>query len=168
MRNSITKLITLTMALAAIAVIGSSWTTQAQQVRVFKGTALAGFIPGQSLHCSMAYVGRPEEGGGPVRVTAYVYDSAGNLLSRTDPVELRLGQFHTYVIDRDGLPVEGDARTRRAQVRVEFRFQVDARQTLSPAENFLATVETVENRSGKASSSLGGDYFTGTVTVSGD
>lgn len=161
MRNSITKLITLTMAVTAIAVISSSWTTQAQHVKVFKGTALAGFTPGQSLHCSMAYLGRSEEGGGTVQVTTYVYDAAGRLLSRTDPVELRRGQFLTSIIDRDGLPVEGAARTRRAQVRVEFQFQVDASQTLISDKDFLVTVEGVNN-------STGGSYFTGTPPVSDD
>ena len=161
MRNSITKLITLTMAVAALAVVGYIGTAEAQNVRVFRGTALAGFVPGQSLHCSMAYLGRSEEGGGTVQVTTYVYDQTGRLLSRTDPVELRRGQFHTSIIDRDGLPVEGEARTRRAQVRVEFQFQVDASQTLISDKDFLVTVEGVNNSSG-------GSYFTGTPPVSDD
>ena len=149
------------MAAAALAVVGYIGTAEAQNVRVFRGAALAGFIPGQSLHCSMAYLRGSEEGGGTVQVTTYVYDATGRLLSRTDPVELRRGQFHTYIIDRDGLPVEGETRTRRAQVRVEFQFQVDASNTLISDKDFLVTVEGVNNSSG-------GSYFTGTPPVSDD
>jgi hypothetical protein len=109
----------------------------------------------------MAYLGGSEEGGGTVQVTTYVYDSTGRLLSRTDPVELRRGEFHTSIIDRDGLPVEGEARTRRAQVRVEFQFQADASQTLISDKDFLVTVEGVNNSSG-------GSYYTGTLPVSDD
>jgi hypothetical protein len=159
-RSRITKLIAITMAVTTLAVVGYIGTAEAQNVRVYSGTAIVGFIPGQSLHCSMAYLNGSEEAG-PVRVQAYVYDATGRLLSRTDPVELRRGQFNTYNIDRDGLPVEGEARTRRAQVRVEFQFQVDASQTLISDKDFLVTVEGVNNSSG-------GSYFTGTPPVSDD
>ena len=163
--NRISKLIAITMTVAALAAVGHIGTAEAQNVRVFRGTAIAGFIPGQSLYCSMAYLNRSEEGGGPVRVQAYIYDSTGRLLSRTDPVELQPDQFQTFIIDRDALPVEGEAGTRRAQVRVDFQFQADASHTLISERNFLASAETVDNRTG---GTAGGPYFTGSVTVSDD
>ena len=105
-RSRITKLIAITMAVAAIAVIGSSWAAgpacAAGQVAMGDGSVRfisppIGFIPGQRLSLSVLYPN--EEGSRPARVQAYIYDSAGNLLSQTDPVELRPGRFHTFHFD---------------------------------------------------------------------
>jgi hypothetical protein len=166
MRNTMTKLITLTVAVAAIAVIGSSFKTEAHNVRVFSGAALAGFIPGQELRLNMANLSTREEAIGPVRVQAYIYDSTGRLLSRTDPVEVSAGQFHTFIIEREDLAVEGEAETGRLQVWADFEFQVEASNRQISSDRFLATIEGVDNRTG--GEHLRGSYFAGTVSVSGD
>ena len=147
--NRISKLLAITLAVAAMAVGGSIWTTEAQGGMLFVATDVGvyGFIPGQSLSFSVANTRTQEEGGGPVRVQAAIYDSTGRLLSQTDPVEVPPGQFRTIRFNRDDLRVAGEPGTGRVQVQPDFQFQADANQSFSP-EDISFTMELVNNSTG--------------------
>jgi hypothetical protein len=164
MRNTITKLITITIAVAAIAVIGAHRAAgQTHEVGHWQGFAptLAGFIPGQTLRLSMANLSTGEEGIGSVQVQAYIYDSYGNLLSQTVPVEVPTKQFHSFDFKRDDLPARGEAGTGRLQVRAEIVCRYSgSTEPISP-DRLLVSLEVFDTGSG-------GNYFTGTVTVSGE
>ena len=118
------------------------------------------FTPGESLDYSLFYPN--EEGSQPVQVRTYVYDSYGNLLSQTYPVVLRPGDGHTFKIKRDDLRVAGDERTGRLLVLTGIQC-VLMDGSMRPVKLHVS-MEHV-NRTG---STTGGNYFTGTVTVSDD
>jgi hypothetical protein len=126
-----------------------------------KLNAPIGFMPGQKFRYSFFYP--KEEGDQPVSVTAYVYDSYGNLLKQTDPVVLRPGDFHALNIYRDDLPVPGEQMTGRLQVREGIQAAL-MDGSVRPVK-LVVSMEVVNNRTGSTS---GGDYYTGTVSVSGD
>ena len=126
-----------------------------------KLNAPIGFYPGQKFRYSFFYP--KEEGDQPVSVTTYVYDSYGNLLRQTDPVVLQPGDLHVLDIDRDDLRVPGEEGTGRLQVRAGI--QVAAMDGSVRPVKLSVSMEVVNNRTGSTS---GGDYFTGTVSVSGD
>jgi hypothetical protein len=123
--------------------------------------ALIGFIPGERL--SFTVLNPPEEGGTPVRAQAYIYDGIGRLTARTAEVDLRPGQSYTFAFNHEDLPLAGEEGTGRKQVRavVQVAFMDGSVRPFK----LPVWVEIVNNRTG---SSSGGDYFTGTVTVSGD
>ena len=154
-RSRITKLIAITMAVAAIAVIGSSWAAgpacAAGQVAMGDGSVRfisppIGFIPGQRLSLSVLYPN--EEGSRPARVQAYIYDSAGNLLSQTDPVELRPGRFHTFHFDRDDLLVAGEPETGRLQVSPGIGILRSRDGGSTWVNNLPASLELVDKHTG--------------------
>lgn len=118
------------------------------------------FTPGESLDYSFFYPS--EEGSQPVQVRAYVYDSYGNLLKQTYPVELRPGHGHTFKIKRDDLRVAGEELTGRLLVRTVLQC-VLMDGSMRPIKLHVSTERV--NRTG---STTGGNYFTGTVTVSDD
>ena len=118
------------------------------------------FGPGERLDYS--FFNPNEEGSRSVSVSSYSYDSAGNLLSQTDPVVLRPGDGHTFVVTRDDLHVAGEERTGRLLVRTEIR--VSSMDGSVLPIKLHVSMEHV-NRIGVSS---GGNYFTGTITVSGD
>ena len=170
-RNTITKFIRMTIAVAAMAVIGSigmpgraaganAQTAPGDGSVRFVSKSI-GFIPGQTLRFSVANLSAREEGIGSVHVQAYIYDSYGNLLSQTGPVEVPAERFSILDFKRDDLLVAGEARTRRLQVRGEIicRYS-NSSEPISP-DRLLVSLEGF-NTAG------GGDYFTGTVTVSDD
>ena len=66
------------------------------------------FKPGESLYYGL--FNPNEEGSRSVSVTRYTYDSVGNVVSQTDPVVLRPGHSHTFVVKRDDLRVAGEDR----------------------------------------------------------
>ena len=120
-----------------------------------------GLPPGERL--SLTFYNPKEEGSKPARVTTYVYDSANRLISQTDPVVLLPGQFYTTNIDSDDLRGAVELGTGLPQVRVSTEM-VSMDGSERPVE-LPFSIERVNTRTG---SSSGGDYFTGTVSVSGD
>jgi len=104
-----------------------------------------------------------EEGSQPVRVQAYVYDSYGNLLRQTDPVVLRPGEFQAFDINRDELRVPGENGKGLLQVRGGI--QVALLDGSVRTVKLPVSLEIINNSTGSTS---GGNYFTGTVTVSDD
>ena len=142
-RITITKLIAITMAITAMAVVGSSWSAEAQHVRVFDGITFVGFIPGETLRFSVGNLSARRRGGEPVRAQVKLYDAQGNVIARSQEVEVLPGQFHTFNFNRDDLPLAGEPGTGRLQVGVDFQFQADA------STSFSASMETVDNRTGQ-------------------
>jgi hypothetical protein len=100
------------------------------------------------LSLSVANPRTEEEGGEPVRAQAYIYDSYGNLLSRTDPVEVPAGQFRTFAFSRDDLRVAGEPGTGRVEVRpgIGILRSRDGGSTWS--NNIHASMELVDNSTG--------------------
>ena len=163
-RSTITKLIAITMAVAAMAVIGSSWTTEAQgRLYVATDVGIYGFVHGETARFSVAYPSTTEEGTEPVRVQAYIYDSLGRLVSQTDPVEVRPGQFRTFDFNRDDLPLAGEEGTGRLQLRgvIQVAFMDGSvRHVKLPV-----SMEVMDNRTGQTISFLAFGEFRGGVYV---
>lgn len=120
-----------------------------------------GLIPGQSLRYT--FYNQNDPSSQPVRVRAYVYDATGRLLTQTDPVELRPGQAHTVEIKRDDLRVADEEVMKRLQVRAGF--QVALMDGSVRNVNIPVWLELVDTATG---ATQGGEYYTGTVTVSSD
>lgn len=118
-------------------------------------------LPGQSLRYT--FYNENDPGSQPVRVRAYVYDATGRLLAQTDPVELQPGQTHTVEIKRDDLRVAGEGLTGRSQMRAGF--QVALMDGSVRNVNIPVWLELVDTATG---TTQGGNYYTGSVTVSGD
>ena len=118
-------------------------------------------IPGQSLRYT--FYNQNDPSSQPVRARAYIYDATGRLLTQTDPVEMRPGQAQTVEIKRDDLRVAGDEVTKRLQVRAGF--QVTLMDASVRNVNIPVWLELVDTATG---TTQGGEYFTGSVTVSSD
>jgi hypothetical protein len=99
----------------------------------------------------------------PVSVTSYTYDTMGNLTSQTGPVRLEPGECHTFDVNYDDLRLKGEEGSGRVQLSgvVQFSFMDGS---VRPVKVHVWR-EVVNNQTG---STTGGDYFTGTVTVSSD
>lgn len=167
-RVAITTLITIVMAVTAMAVTSSS-RGNSQVVNTFLYNVPAfGFVPGQTVRFSAANLSTEEEGSQPVRVQASVYDSFGNLLSQTDPVQLRAGHLQAFDVKRDDLSAVGEPNTARLQMRAVLRVVFSDGSERYLPEQFSVSMEIMDSRTGGTVVNIGGDYFTGTVTVSGD
>lgn len=129
-----------------------------------KLNAPIGLVPGQRL--SYTFLNPNEEDSQPVRVQAYIYDATGRLLTQADPVELRPGQLHRFDVDRDDLRVAGEQLTGRLQVRAGI--QVALMDGSVRHVNIPVWMELVDKSTGTTIDGGYGDYYTGTVSVSGD
>lgn len=99
----------------------------------------------------------------PVSVRAYGYDAIGRLMTLMDPVVLRPGDSYSAIINRDDLLEEGEKGSGRVHMGTGIKAVLmdgSVRHVDLPV-----WVELVDNRTGQ---SHGGDYFTGSITVSGD
>ena len=118
--------------------------------------------PDQSLRFTL--FNPNEEGSQTVRVTTYTYDSMGRLARQSNPVELRPGEAHTFDVSYDDLRLTAEDGTGIVQVRSGM--QVALMDGSVRYVKLHGSMEVVANSTG---STIGeGDYFTRTVTVSGD
>ena len=99
----------------------------------------------------------------PVSATTYTYDSLGRLASQTTPVRLGPGESHTFDINYDDLRMKAEEGSGRKQMSGVVQFAL-MDGSVRPVKVHIWR-EVVNNRTG---STTGGNYFTGTVTVSGD
>lgn len=123
--------------------------------------ASVGFSHGERLSVT---VFSPPDTGTPVRTTTYVYDGIGRTIARSAEVELRPDQSYTFAFNRDELPEAGEEKTGRLQVHAVV--QVAMLDGSVRSVRLPVWVAVVNNRTGSTTS--GGNYFCGTVTVSGD
>lgn len=117
-----------------------------------------GLLPEHSLR----YTALNEESE-PVSVTGYTYDSLGRLTSQTSPVRLEPGECRTFDVNYDDLWVKGEEGSGRVQLSGVVQFALTD-GSVRPVKVHVWR-EVVNNRTG---SSTGGDYFTGSITVSGE
>ncbi len=167
-RNTFTKLITMTIAVVAMAVSGSIGTAEAQHVRVFdaRGYYLLGITPGQTLRISAGNLSTSKEGSEQVRAQVKLYDAQGNVLALSEEVELRPGQFRTFDFNRDDLLVAGEPGTGRLQVRAGIGILKSLDGGATWPNSIPVSIEVVDNRTGKTVSSfVAFPGFTGGVFV---
>jgi hypothetical protein len=173
-RNATTKLITITMAMAAMAVIESGWTpggvfasgpTAAEifpQRSVIATIPPIGIVPGQMLRFSVVNPNTSEDTE-PVRAQVLLYDAQGNVLKRSQEVYVPFGQFRSFDFSRDELPAAGERDTGRLQVRGEITFWfIDNPEQIAP-DQFPAAMELVDKSTGETIQSR---WYIGYVKVS--
>ena len=168
-RNTITKLIAITMAVAAMAVIGASLAagqagaagrSDINDIYVFRSPV--GIIPEQSLRISVGNNAEPI--GSPIVWTYEVRNTGGVPLYESEWKYVPVRRFSFSDVSREDLNTEGEPGTRRAEVMVTVTLRAPAG---SNPEDYACSLEVVDNRTG-ATTIYQGDYFTGSVTVSGD
>ena len=149
-RNTITKLITITMAVAALAatgvLCGAGWLqpVEAQSgdgsVRFVSYTSI-GIVHGQRVRLS---VGNPEESTGNRFVYVYytVSKPSGDPLYESEWIRVPSGEFRCSDVSREDLNTEGEPGTGRAQVMVIVTIIAPAG---SNPEDFPGSLEVIED-----------------------
>ena len=99
----------------------------------------------------------------PVSMTGYTYDALGRLTSQTAPVRVGPGECHTFDVNYDDLRVKGEEGSGRKQLSGVVQF-VLGDGSVRPVKVHVWR-EVINNQTG---STTDGNYFTGTVSVSGD
>ena len=174
-RNTITKFVTMAIAVAAIAFIGSTGMLghpSGAHAQVVMGdgsvrflSSSIGYVSGETLRFNVVNAHEILQGSGSVLAHVKVFDGQGNVLAQSEEVKLAAGQFHSFDFNRDAIAAAGDATTGRLQVRAEIVCKITNSPEPIAADKFLISIEVVDTRSGSNGS---GDYLTGTVTVSAD
>lgn len=115
-RNMITKLIT-TAALAVLVGTGSTSTAEAQHVRLFDGVTFAAVVPGQTLRFTVMNLTTQAQGGHAIRARVLLYDENGNVIARSQDVEVSPGEFRAIDFKHEDLSADGDSATGRIEMR---------------------------------------------------
>ena len=166
-RSRITKLIAITMAVAAIAVIGSSWAAgragaaglSDPDIYIKFPSRVVGIIPEQKLRISVGSAANSSTRGWFRYQTT---SPSGVPLYESEWIEVPPGEFRFSDVSRRDLNTEGEPGTGRAQVMVTVTLRAPA--GFNP-EDLVCSLEVVDERTG---GTIVGDYYTGTVTVSDD
>ncbi|HEY7547665.1 MAG TPA: hypothetical protein VID27_22395, partial [Blastocatellia bacterium] len=144
--NTITKLLTVAICVAAITVIGVHRTAGQGVNTTSESHFIVGFAPGQTLRFSL--FNPMDQGREPVSAQAYIYDSTGRLISQTEKTDIPAGQFRSLNINRDLLSEAGEAGTGRLQVRgvIQVAFSDGSVRTVS--KSLTLSIEVIDNRNG--------------------
>ena len=166
-RSTITKLIAITMAVAAIAVTGSSLAagragaagrSDINDIYVFR--SIIGITSDQSLRVSVGNTANTI--GDQAQFTFTVTNSGGVSLYESEWIRVPPEEFRFSGVSRRDLNTEGEPGTDRAEVMVTVTIRVPAG---SNPKDLLGSLEVVDEGTG---GTIVGDYFTGTPPVSDD
>lgn len=154
LRQTITKLFTITFAVAALAAVSYAWIPgrgAAGQVGMSDGSVRfispsISFMPGQMIRLNAYSPSRSDLQIATFSWGATILDADGNILARSESVSLSSGNFRSVEFLRDDLHVEGEPVTGRLQVDCDFQFQADAQPVQSTSVPFLISVEVIDTR----------------------
>jgi hypothetical protein len=151
-RNRITKLITITMVVAAMAVIGSSWAagragaagrSDVNDMYIFQSPV--GIIPGEGLRISVGSAANSSTTGWFRYSTT---NPGGVPLYESEWIEVPQGGFDFSDVSRRDLNTEGEPGTRRVQMMV--RVEIEAPSGSKPSD-VIVSVEIIEEATGRTS-----------------
>ena len=155
-RSRITKLIAITMAMAAIAVIGSSLVAgragaagrqDVNDIYVYR--TLVGIIPGQGIRVSVGNTA--ETPGSTVTWTYKVTNTGGVPLYESEWMYVPVRRFSFSDVSREDLNTEGEPRTRRAEVMVTVTIQAPAG---SNPDDYIGSLELIDEETGRTVAAL--------------
>ena len=152
-RNRITKLITITIAVAAIAVISSSWAAgragaagRSDVNDIYVSRSLVGIIDGQAVRISVGNTANSS--GTPIVWTYKVTNTGGVPLYESERIQVPGGEFCSSDVPRRDLNTEGEPGTRRVQMMV--RVEIEAPSGSNPSD-VIVSVEIIEETTGRTS-----------------
>jgi len=151
-RQTITKLRTVTLAVAAIAVLGSSAIAgrasaygsaapqnNLKQIALFSPPI--SFVSGETFRISVVNPNSMDQSSTRVNGKVKLFDASGQLLAESEEVVLPPRQTRNFDFLRDDLRVEGEPVTGRLEVRAEIHYRyIESRGQVSP-NHFPVTVE---------------------------
>jgi hypothetical protein len=148
--NRISKLIAITMAVAAIAVIGSSWAAgragaagRSDINDIYVSRSIIGIIPGQGIRVS---VGNTAVSPGSTVTWTHKVTNPGNVpLYESEWKYVPVRRFSFSDVSREDLNTEGEPGTRRAEVMVTVTLRVPAG---SNPEDFPGSLEIIKEETG--------------------
>jgi hypothetical protein len=108
---------------------------------------LMGIVPGQTLRVTLFNPPASESDTQvePVSGHVKVFDGSGNLIAQSPEQIIPSGEFRSFDLNRDALPLRGEAGTNRAQARIKPFFKFES-ERLSP---ILASFEIVDTGTGR-------------------
>ena len=162
-RSRITKLIAITMAVAAMAVIGSSLAAgragaaglSDPDIYIKFPSRVVGIIPGEGLRISVGSAANSI--GDQADFTIKVTNAGGVPLYDSEWKYVPVRRFSFLDVSREDLNTEGEPGTRRAEVMVTVTLRVPAG---SNPEDFFGSLEVVDERTGSTK------WYIGYVKVS--
>jgi len=151
-RQTITKLMTIITAAAAVAILGSSaiagWASaygsgapqnNLKQIALFSPPV--SFGSGETFRVSVVNPSAMEQGSTRVNGKVKLLDAFGKLLAESEEVVLPPGQIRNFDFLRDDLHVQGEPVTGRLEVRAEIHYRyIESKGQISP-NHFPVTVE---------------------------
>lgn len=145
-RNTITKLIVITMAVAVAALAAADVKAQVGDGSVkFVSYASIGIVPGQKVRVSMS---NPEESTGNATLSFSFYlahqtnSSSSTPLYKSEVIKVPPKEFRFSDVTREDLNTEGEPETRRAEVRVEVTIVAPAGNN---PEDFPCSLEIIKD-----------------------
>ena len=170
-RNAITKLVTITLAVAAMAVLGSSGMAgravasgsaasqnNLKQIGLFSPPI--GFVHGETLRISVVNPNSPDIIiGTPINAHVKVFDAAGRPLAESEEAVLPPGKIHNFDFNRDDLQVAGEPGTGRLEVRAEIHYRYIERKGQIPPNHFPVSVELGDRNCDTCTPIVGFHFF---------
>jgi hypothetical protein len=106
-----------------------------------------GFVPGETARISVTLrrLANPEQS--PINARIQLLDTEGRVIAQSDEIKVNSGQIRFWDAQRNLIPVSGEPRTKRLQVRA--RILVATLSTDFDPESLMPTIEIIDDITGR-------------------
>lgn len=123
------------------------------QATIIQDMATVGLAYGQSLRISVFNPLEPAEPGEDGQKHKMLFavtllNADGREIARSDEITLDPGAFHFFDFNRAALPLAGEARTGRVQVRAQVRYRTFQLLDRTPLRGRPTSIELIDNSTG--------------------
>jgi hypothetical protein len=122
-----------------------------------------GFVPGETARISVTLrrLANPELP--PINARIQLLDTEGKVIAQSDEIKVGPGQIRFWDAPRNQIPVSGEPRTGRLQVRT--RIVVTASATDFDPESVMPTIEIIDSLTGRTLHNAGKRFLIFTCDV---
>src|SRR5215475_15358306 len=153
MRHNIIRYSMIVLLIGLVALAAGRANAQTDQKYIELLSYSLGFAPGETARISVTLRRLANPQLPPINARIQLLDTEGGVIAQSDEIKVEPGQIRFWDAPRDLIPVSGEPRTGRLQVRT--RIVVTASATDFDTDSLMPTIEVIDGATGRTLQSAG-------------
>jgi len=147
MKHNVIRYSMIVLLIGLVALVAVRANAQTNQKYIELLSYSLGFAPGETARISVTLrrLANPEQP--PINARIQLLDTEGRVIAQSDEIKVEPGQIRFWDAPRNQIPVSGEPRTGRLQVRT--RMVVTASATDFDPDSLMPTIEIIDGATGR-------------------